>query len=149
MSVAIESRDRRRGTRRPPRGYTLIELVVSLSILGILAGLAVPTFKTYTWRARRTEAIVGLGNIYRAQRAYFVEHHSYGDTFDEIGFGLEGGQRVDERTIRGRTYTFTVQALPLNGDPAGNFQAIATGDLDTSDDMLDVLLIENDLTIVK
>jgi hypothetical protein len=51
--------------------------------------------------------------------------------------------RVDERTIQGPLYTFTVQAIPHDGDPRGSFQALATGDLDPSDPMLDILMIEN------
>jgi hypothetical protein len=39
-------------------------------------------------------------------------------------------------------------ALPSGGDPRGNFRAVATGDIDPTDPMLDILLIENRLTVL-
>lgn len=144
------SRPRRstdRAKRRVRQGFTLVELAVVLLILAILAGLGLSVFRAQMLRARRTEAVLGLEGIYRAQVAYRGSTQAYGDTFDEIGFELEGGQRVDARTIRGSVYTFTVRAVPFDGDPRGNFQALATGDLDPSDPMLDILMIENFLAI--
>lgn len=131
------------------RGFTLLELIVGLTIIAILTGIAFGTYRKQVMRARRTEAILGLQGIHRSEQAYFVSNQIYGDTFDEIGFVLDHATRVDERTIQASTYTFEVEALPLDGNPRGNFQARATGDLDPGDDVLDVLIIENVLTVLK
>jgi len=128
-------------------GFTLIELMLVVALIGILAGVAYTSFRTQTMKSRRAEAMVGLSGIFRAQRAYFTEHQVYGDTFDEIGFQLEGGRRIDAQTLQGHTYTFTVRALPGDGKDRGNFQAMATGDLDPGDGVMDVLMIENDVTV--
>lgn len=128
--------------------FTLVELVVVIAIIGILAGLAHSSFRAQLMRTRRAEAKLGLQSIYQAQTAYFAEFAWYGDTFVEIGYPLEGGEQVDERTARGRTYTFTVRALPFGDQPRGNFQAFATGDLDPGDGVLDILMIENHLTVL-
>lgn len=136
-----------RAESRALRGFTLVELAVSLLIVAILAGVGMPIFRAQILRARRTEAVLGLEGIYRAQVAYRASTQSYGDTFDEIAFELDGGKRVDERTIQGPIYTFTVRAIPFDGDPRGNFQALATGDLDPSDPILDILMIENFSTV--
>lgn len=90
---------------------------------------------------------MGLKAIHRAQRSYFAQNNGFGDTFDELGLSLDGATRVDAQTLRGETYTFTMRALPLGGNARGNFQAIATGDLDPGDGVLDVLMIENGLTV--
>jgi prepilin-type N-terminal cleavage/methylation domain-containing protein len=128
-------------------GFTLIELLVTLAIVGILASLAQTTFRAGILRTRRMEAIVGLRGIHRAQILYHDANAHYGDTFDDIGFTLDGAESIDERTQKARFYTFTVSALPFDGDPYGNFQAVATGDLDGGDGLLDILLIENHLEI--
>jgi hypothetical protein len=54
---------------------------------------------------------------------------------------------VDARTLQGRIYTYTMTALTQNGKVAANYQAVATGDIDPNDPVLDVLMIENDLTV--
>ena len=128
-------------------GFTLLEIMVALVITGILVSLAHSAFRGVVMRARRSEAVLGLTGIFQAQQAYFQAEQSYGDDFDEIGFALAGGQRLDARTIQGTTYTFTMRALPLGGDPRGNFQALASGDLDPGDGVLDILMIENGLTV--
>lgn len=136
-----------RAENRTLLGFTLVELAVALLIVAILTGVGLSVFRAQILRARRTEAILGLEGIYRAQVAYRASAQSYGDSFDEIGFELDGGKRVDERTIQGSIYTFTVRAIPFDGDPRGNFQALATGDLDPSDPILDILMIENFSTV--
>ena len=128
-------------------GFTLLEIMVALVIVGILVGLAHPAFRGAQMRVHRAEAVLGLAGIYQAQQAYYQAEQSYGDDFDAIGFALEGGRRLDARTIQGTTYTFTMRALPLGGNPRGNFQALASGDLDPGDGVLDILMIENGLTV--
>lgn len=141
-------RRQRRKRARAGGGFTLIELIVSIAIVGILAGLAQASFSSYVMRTRRSKATVGLGSIHLAQTAHFVEFSAYGDTFDEIGYPLESGERLDGQSFRAKTYTFTVRALPLDGQPSGNFQAVATGDLDSGGGVLDILMIENQLTVL-
>ncbi len=121
--------------------------MVVVAIIGILSTVAYGVFKKQTMRAKRSEAIQALDAIHTAQLVYFAMNQQYGDTFDEIGFALDGGRVLDPNTIEGPIYTYTMRALPFDGQPRGNFQAIATGDLDPGDDILDVLMIENHLTV--
>ena len=129
-------------------GFTLIELVVVVLIVAALATLGTPVLWREVAKVQRTEAITTLSAIHRHQVSHYFETGRYGDTFDEIGFELQGGTRIDERTLEGKYYTFTVGALALNGVDAANFQAIATADLDPRDATLDILIIENALTVI-
>ena len=130
------------------RGFTLIELAVAIAILGVLATIAQSSFRRYTMKAERTEARSGLRSIFIAQTAYFNDSFAYGNSFVDIGVPFDGGTRIDDQTIQAKTYTFTVRGLPLGQNPLGNFQAIATGDLDPGDGVLDILMIENQLTVL-
>jgi len=132
---------------RSQRGSTLLELAIAFAILSILVGLARGAFLNQKLRAQRTEAVAGLESIYRAQSGHRAATNEYADSFAEIGFTLDGGRALDDHTIAGPIYTFTLHAVPLDGNPRGNFQAIATGDLDRSDPMLDILIVENGLRV--
>ncbi len=128
-------------------GFTLLELMFVVAIIGILSAVGLSLFKKQSMRAKRSEAIQALDAIHTAQTIYYAMHQQYGDTFFEIGFALEGGRVLDSNTIEGPHYTYTMRALPFDGQARGNFQALATGDLDPGDDILDILMIENHLTV--
>jgi prepilin-type N-terminal cleavage/methylation domain-containing protein len=139
------NRTKERERRR--HGYTLIELMVTVSLIAFLGSLAYPSYAQFVAKSHRSEAIIALSAIYKWQLAYYSDHDVYADTFDQMGFSLAGATRVDARTLRGRFYTYTLTSLATNGIPGSNYQAIATGDIDPSDPVLDILMIENDLTI--
>ena len=59
------------------QGYTLIELMIVVAIIGILAAVAIPSFQSYLQRSRTTEAVVFLGEIKQRQEAYRAEFGQY------------------------------------------------------------------------
>ncbi len=146
--MSSTQRMKRHARARVTAGFTLIELIVVVAMIGVLASIAVPGLQKYVWRAQRNEAYLNLNAIYKAELSYFTDNGRYADTFPVLGFEISGGQLLDPKTIQSKYYTYTLDAFPdSNGLENGNFQAIATGDLDPSDAMLDVLMIENDITI--
>lgn len=70
-------------------GFGFIELLVALAILGLLAALAIPTFRKLQAKAHHAETKSNLSRVFMAEAAYFAEAERYG-SFSEIGFALQG-----------------------------------------------------------
>ena len=62
---------------RNQRGFTLVELMIVVIIVGILAAVAIPMYQGATERAKASEAVAALGTIRGAMRVYYAEHGTY------------------------------------------------------------------------
>jgi type IV pilus assembly protein PilA len=74
-------------------GFTLVEIMVVVAIIGILAAIAIPNFLRFQSRAKQAEAKTNLKAIFSGQRARYAEHDAYSTKMGEIGFAPERGNR--------------------------------------------------------
>jgi prepilin-type N-terminal cleavage/methylation domain-containing protein len=75
------------GPRRREAGFSLIELIVVVAIIGILAAIAVQIVSEYKATAYDARAMHDLGNTVNAEEAYYATNQSY-VTFSAVGPGL-------------------------------------------------------------
>jgi type IV pilus assembly protein PilA len=66
--------------RNNDKGFTLIELMIVIAIIGILAAIAIPNFVSYRQRSYNSSAQSDLKNAMTTQEAYFVDNSIYADT---------------------------------------------------------------------
>lgn len=76
--------------KKNQKGFTLIELMIVVAIIGILATMGVPQFQKFQARARQAEARTSLSGIYQAMKAFQAEWNRYYGDFNAIGYNADG-----------------------------------------------------------
>jgi type IV pilus assembly protein PilA len=141
------------------KGFTLIELMIVVAIIGILAAIAIPNFLRFQAKSKQSEAKTNLGAIGTSAESYRVEKDTYVvTTIDDLGWAPQGTVRygyfydvsgavtmfplatstwsgnpaspLDSGCQRDDTGTFTVAPV-VNLGPPQSFIAVAKGQIDS------------------
>lgn len=76
-------------------GFSLVELMVVVAIIGILATLSIGAIQKQVAKARQAEVKTNLASLYTAQKTFFAEFNSYYSNLRGVNFGAEGNVRYN------------------------------------------------------
>ena len=134
------------------RGYSLIELMIVLVIIGIIAGIAIPQYLSSTTKAKQTEAKELLHQIFLMERSYHAEHDEY--WFPVVGVTASKAAPVAFKRIGVEIMASARYVYAISTSPTG-FTATASADKLDDDPAPDTwsinekgeLLVESDDTV--
>jgi len=84
---------------RKQRGFTLVELMIVVAIIGILAAIAIPNFIKFQARSKQSEAKTNLKALFQAEKSYFSERDTFSSALNQFGFIPERGNRYSYMTL--------------------------------------------------
>lgn len=85
MKTSLKNNQRNR-----QKGFSLIELMIVVAIIGILSAIAVPNYQRFQRKSRQSEAKATLAAIWTAQKSYFAEFNGGTDSLQMSGYSPEG-----------------------------------------------------------
>lgn len=106
------------------RGFSLLEIMIVVAIVGILAGIAFPSYQDSIRKSRRSDATMALSKAQQLQEKYRANNPTYGATVGDIGMSAtsdNGYYSIAVSSATASNFTLTATAV------AGKSQASDTG----------------------
>lgn len=102
-------------TRKGPRGFSLVELMVTVAILGIVAGVAVPSYVEHVRKGKRADAQQYMMALAQLNQQRFLDQRSYTDNLSSllaVPASVSPNYTVAITTADGPPRSFSITATP-------------------------------------
>ncbi|HSW17648.1 MAG TPA: type IV pilin protein [Ramlibacter sp.] len=118
---------------RPQRGFTLIELMIAIAVVGILMAIAYPSYTSAQIKNRRATAQAVLMDISQRQQQYLLDNRSYSDTVAALNVSVPTGvtSYYTVTIVRG---TATVPSYVATAAPIAGTSQASDGNLTIASD---------------
>ncbi len=99
-------------------GFTLIELMIAVAIIGVLMAIAYPSYQEYVLRGNRSEGQAFLNDAAARQERYFAQNNTYADTVAKLGYANNNSSTSKYTLAISNTTatTYTLTATPARTD---------------------------------
>ncbi|MBB1383361.1 MULTISPECIES: type IV pilin protein [unclassified Shewanella] len=101
-------------------GFTLIEVMITVVIVGILASIAYPSYTKFVAKGARADALAGLMNVANRQEQYYLDHKTFTKNMKKLGFSVDGDgnfvvengfYKIDATVANANRYTIEAKAI--------------------------------------
>ena len=103
------------------RGFSLIELLIVITVVGLLLAVALPSYTRYVLRSHRSSAVTGVLDLASRQARYYTTNNTYTTSMTALGYPADpmpltdSSNRYYDLSVASATATaFTVRAVPVN-----------------------------------
>lgn len=107
---------------RRARGFTLIELMITVAVVAILAAIAIPAYQQYVMKSRRTAAKTAILELASREERYYTTHNTYSATAADLGYAALPADVPDSATPY-----YRLNVVTANGNTEYSVSAAPTG----------------------
>lgn len=115
---------------RHAHGFTLIELMITIVIIGILAGIALPAYQNSVRKSHRSAAQAEMLDIANRQQQFLLANRSYTSTLSNLGYSVPADVAARYTCTVAATNpstglpTFTISCVPTSLQSASGFSTL-------------------------